>query len=134
SPALVTNTLSANGTCATPCGSLKPVILLSTLPAARSTTPKLLLPSSATNSRCRFRSIPRVIDTAAHLAKRYLRLEYQRWARRLRIRRGGPDDARGQKDRPPQHAQLLTILICASAAFSPSASFLASSLAQKCMK
>ena len=30
--------------------------------------------------------------------------------------------------------QLFAILICASAAFSPSASFLASSLAQKCMK
>src|SRR5262249_32565302 len=75
-----------------------------------------------------------VIDTAANLPKGYLRLEYQRWACRLRIGRGGPDETRHQKDRPPQHAQLFAILICASAAFSPSASFLASSLAQKCMK
>ena len=75
-----------------------------------------------------------MIDAAAHLPERYLRLEYQRWARRLRTCRGGPEEARGQKDRPPQHAQLFAILICASAAFSPSASFFASSLAQKCMK
>src|SRR5690348_14010987 len=61
---------------------------------------------------------------------RYICLEYQRWARRLRTCGGGPDQARGQKDRPPQHAQLFAILICASAAFSPSASL----LAQKCMK
>ena len=59
SPAFATNTLSANGTYATPCGSLKPAILRSTLPAARSTTPRLLLPSSATSNRCRFRSMPR---------------------------------------------------------------------------
>src|SRR5215468_6150820 len=71
-----------------------------------------------------------VIDAAANLPERYLRLEYQRWVCRLRICRRGPDEARGQYDRPPQHAQLFAILICASAAFSPSASFLASSLAQ----
>jgi hypothetical protein len=75
-----------------------------------------------------------VIDAAAHLPERYLRLKYQRWARRLRTCHRGPEEARHQKDRPPQHAQLFTILICASAAFSPWASFLASSLAQKCMK
>src|SRR5215469_9588027 len=75
-----------------------------------------------------------VIDAAANLPQRYLCLEYQRWACRLRICRGGPDEARGQQDRPSQHAQLFAILICASAALSPSASFLASSLAQKCMK
>jgi hypothetical protein len=44
-----------------------------------------------------------VIDAAAHLAKRYFRLEYQRRAR-LRTCRGGPEEARDQKDRPPQHA------------------------------
>src|SRR5215472_1253802 len=70
-----------------------------------------------------------VIDAAAHLPKRYLRLEYERWASRLRHCRGGPDQARGQKDRPAQHVQLFTMLICVSAAFSPSASFFASSLA-----
>src|SRR5215472_5721914 len=37
-----------------------------------------------------------MIDAAAHLPERYLRLEYQRWACRLRICRGGPDEARGQ--------------------------------------
>src|SRR5215472_4303877 len=58
SPAAATNTLSEDGTYATPCGSLKPVILRSTLPAARSTTPRLLLPSSATSSRRRLRSMP----------------------------------------------------------------------------
>src|SRR4029077_17995136 len=40
----------------------------------------------------------------------------------------------GSNTRANMSAQLLAILICASAAFSPSASFLASSLAQKCMK
>src|SRR5262249_59715140 len=54
-----------------------------------------------------------VIDAAAHLAKRYLRLEQERWARRLRTCRSGPDEARGHKDRPHQHAQLFATLICA---------------------
>src|SRR5271169_132770 len=36
-----------------------PGIVRSTFPAARSTTPTLLLPSSATNSRRRFKSMPR---------------------------------------------------------------------------
>jgi hypothetical protein len=40
----------------------------------------------------------------------------------------------GGKRISSRHAQLFMMLICASAAFSPSASFLASSLAQKCMK
>jgi len=38
-----------------------------------------------------------VIDAAADLAERYPRLEYQRWAPRLRICRSGPDEARRQK-------------------------------------
>jgi hypothetical protein len=77
---------------------------------------------------------PEVIDAAAHLSERYLSLQDERWARRLRTCHGRLDQDRRQKDRPPQHAQLFAILICASAAFSPSASFFASSLAQKCIK
>jgi hypothetical protein len=42
-----------------------------------------------------------VIDSAAHLPERYLCLEYERWARRLSTGRGGPDEARRQKDRHP---------------------------------
>jgi hypothetical protein len=38
-----------------------------------------------------------VIDAAANLTQRHLRLEYERWARRLRTGCGGPDYARGQK-------------------------------------
>src|SRR5271165_161376 len=47
------------GTYATPWGSLKPLIVRNILPAARSTTPRLSLPSSATNSRRRFTSMAR---------------------------------------------------------------------------
>jgi len=75
-----------------------------------------------------------VVDAAAHLTERDLRIEYERRAGRLRRHGGGPHQACRQQDRPRKHAQLLATLMCASAAFSPSASFLASSLAQKCMK
>jgi hypothetical protein len=88
SPALATNMLPVNGTCATPCGSLKPVILRRTLPADRSTTPRPLLPSSATSSRRRFASMP-----TAHLTERDLRLERQRSTGRLRQQGRGPHQA-----------------------------------------
>ena len=48
-----------------------------------------------------------VIDTAAYLTKRDLRLEHERRARRLRQHAGGPHQARRQQDRSRQHASAL---------------------------
>jgi hypothetical protein len=75
-----------------------------------------------------------MIDAATDLTERDLRLEHQRCGGRLRQQGRGPHQACRDQYRRDKHAQLFTILMCASAAFSPSASFLASSLAQKCMK
>ena len=75
-----------------------------------------------------------VIDAAAHFTERDLRLEHERRAAVCATSAAGHIRLAARQDRPCQHAQLFAILICASAAFSPSASFFASSLAQKCMK
>ena len=81
-----------------------------------------------------FRIDGEMIDAAADLTERDLRLEHQWCGGRLRQQGRWPHHACREQYRRDKHTQLLAILMCASAVLSPSASLLGSSLAQKCIK
>src|SRR5262245_31294989 len=93
-PAFATNTLSANGTYATPCAQTGDPV--QHLARCQIHDAKAVVAELGNKQPLPLQIDSKVIDAAANLPEGYLRLKYQRWVCRLRSCRGGPDEARGQ--------------------------------------